>query len=101
MSTGDNVSQLIKLHEDCGQSPWLDNITRGWIASGEMRRWIDRGVRGITSNPTIFQKAMASARDRSGRKLMKLAYDQPQPRVPLGTRCAVLGMIVDSLTSQA
>ena len=61
MSTGDNVSQLIKLHEDCGQSPWLDNITRGWIASGEMRRWIDRGVRGITSNPTIFQKAMASA----------------------------------------
>ena len=61
MSTGDNVSQLIKLHEDCGQSPWLDNITRGWITSGEMRRWIDRGVRGITSNPTIFQKAMASA----------------------------------------
>ncbi|MEZ5381271.1 MAG: transaldolase [Microthrixaceae bacterium] len=55
------MSQLKKLHADCGQSPWLDNITRGWITSGEIRRWIDRGVRGITSNPTIFQKAMASA----------------------------------------
>ncbi|MCB1027227.1 MAG: transaldolase [Microthrixaceae bacterium] len=55
------MSQLIKLHEDCDQSPWLDNITRGWITSGEIRRWIERGVRGITSNPTIFQKAMESA----------------------------------------
>ena len=55
------MSQLIKLHEDCGQSPWLDNITRQWINSGEIRRWIERGVRGVTSNPTIFKKAMESA----------------------------------------
>lgn len=41
-----------------GQSPWLDNLRRDWIQGGELQRWIDQGVRGVTSNPSIFQKAM-------------------------------------------
>ncbi|MBI2708401.1 MAG: transaldolase [Actinobacteria bacterium] len=57
------MSRLNDLHDQYGQSPWLDNLRRGWITSGELQRWIDRGVRGITSNPSIFQKAMSGASD--------------------------------------
>ena len=46
-----------------GQSPWLDNLRRGWVTSGELERWVERGVRGLTSNPSIFQKAIASSSD--------------------------------------
>jgi transaldolase len=52
------VTRLQELHEQQDQSPWLDNLKRGWITSGELERWVERGVRGITSNPTIFQKAI-------------------------------------------
>lgn len=55
------MSRLVELHTEHAQSPWLDNITRGWLRSGEIGRWIERGVRGITSNPSIFAKAMAGA----------------------------------------
>jgi transaldolase len=53
------LAQLLEL----GQSPWLDNLRRGWITGGELQRWIDRGVRGLTSNPSIFQKAISSGSD--------------------------------------
>ncbi len=46
-----------------GQSIWLDYIERGFITSGQLKKWIDRGLRGITSNPTIFQKAIANTED--------------------------------------
>jgi transaldolase len=52
------TTKLQQLHTDEDQSPWLDNLKRGWITSGELAAWVDRGVRGITSNPTIFQKAI-------------------------------------------
>jgi transaldolase len=57
------MSNLHDLFDQYGQSPWLDNIKRGWITGGELQRWVDRGVRGVTSNPTIFQKAMAGGHD--------------------------------------
>lgn len=45
--------------KDYGQSIWMDNLTRDLIASGELKRMInDRGLRGITSNPAIFEKAI-------------------------------------------
>ena len=53
------MSRLTDLHAQQDQSPWLDNVRRDWIANGEMQRWVDRGVRGVTSNPTIFQKAIS------------------------------------------
>ena len=56
--TGEPMSRLHDLFDHEGQSPWLDNIRRGWITSGELERWIARGVRGLTSNPSIFQKAI-------------------------------------------
>src|SRR6185437_5366390 len=47
------------LHE-LGQRLWLDNITRGLLTSGTLRRYIDEySVNGLTSNPTIFDKAIA------------------------------------------
>jgi transaldolase len=50
-----------RLH-DLGQSLWLDNITRGLLTSGTLRRYIDEfSVTGLTSNPTIFDKAIKDA----------------------------------------
>jgi transaldolase len=57
------MSKLQALYEEERQSPWLDNLRRGYITSGELQRWVDRGVRGITSNPTIFQKAISAGSD--------------------------------------
>ena len=46
-----------------GQSPWYDNLTRA-LATGGLRDLVDEhGIRGVTSNPTIFEKAMASGSD--------------------------------------
>ncbi len=53
------MTKLHDLYDRHGQSPWLDNLRRGWLTSGELRRYVEQGVKGITSNPTIFQKAMA------------------------------------------
>jgi len=55
------MTKLHDLYYEYGQSPWLDNLRRGWLTGGELARWVERGVRGITSNPTIFQKAMAGS----------------------------------------
>lgn len=52
------MSKLQDLYTEGGQSPWLDNLRRDWIQGGELARWVERGVRGVTSNPSIFQKAM-------------------------------------------
>jgi transaldolase len=57
------MGSLQALHDEQDQSPWLDNLKRGYLTSGELARWVERGVRGITSNPTIFQKAIAGGSD--------------------------------------
>jgi transaldolase len=47
-----------------GQSVWLDDISRGMIKSGELKRRVEElGIRGVTSNPTIFEKAISSGPD--------------------------------------
>ncbi len=71
---------------DAGQSLWLDNITRDLLTSGTLQRYIDElSVTGLTSNPTIFDKAIEStaayddaimASDRTGEDLFfELAID--------------------------
>lgn len=57
------MTKLQDLYAEEGQSPWLDNLRRGWITGGELAEWVDRGVRGITSNPSIFQKAIGQSDD--------------------------------------
>jgi len=50
-----------------GQSPWLDFIQRGLLESGDLGRMIKRwGLRGITSNPAIFEQAIAQTHDYDG-----------------------------------
>jgi len=46
-----------------GQSIWYDNIQRGMLLSGEMQQLIAEGVAGVTSNPTIFEKAINGSQD--------------------------------------
>lgn len=57
------MSRLHDLYDEHRQSPWLDNLRRGWMAGGELQAWIDRGIRGLTSNPSIFAKAMSETSD--------------------------------------
>ena len=57
------MTNTLKQLAAAGTSPWLDNIRRGWLQSGEFRRMVDEGVLGVTSNPTIFQKAIADSTD--------------------------------------
>ncbi len=57
------MNSLRRLH-DFGQSPWYDNIHRKMLTSGELERMIrEDGVKGITSNPTIFQNAISKSSD--------------------------------------
>ncbi len=57
------TSPLIQLQE-LGQSPWHDNIRRGQLASGELARMVaDGDITGLTSNPSIFEKAIAESED--------------------------------------
>ena len=46
-----------------GQSIWYDNMRRGMIPSGELQRLVDMGITGLTSNPTIFEKAITGSAD--------------------------------------
>ena len=48
---------------EIGQSIWLDFIRRRFIVEGELARLTNLGVRGVTSNPAIFEKAIAHNRD--------------------------------------
>ncbi len=48
---------------DLGQSIWFDNISRGMILSGDLKKKVDEGLTGVTSNPTIFEKAISGSRD--------------------------------------
>lgn len=57
--------RLRALFTEFGQSPWLDNLKRSYITSGELVSIRDTGIRGLTSNPTIFQKAIQGSDDYS------------------------------------
>jgi transaldolase len=55
------MASLIRLYDEQGQSPWLDNLTRALLQDGSMAALIARGVRGVTANPTIVAKAIESS----------------------------------------
>jgi hypothetical protein len=58
-----HANRLHLLHDELGQSPWLDDLTRGYLTGGELSMWVAAGIRGVTSNPTIFQRAIARSAD--------------------------------------
>jgi transaldolase len=57
------MDRLTRLHTEFGQSPWLDNLKRSYLTSGQLAGLVSSGIRGLTSNPTIFQKAIQGSPD--------------------------------------
>ena len=51
---------------DVGQSVWLDYTERSFVATGRLQNYINKGLRGVTSNPDIFEKAIAGSHDYDG-----------------------------------
>jgi len=79
----DRLKQLNKL----GQSIWLDSIDRAMLHNGELARRIrDESLTGMTSNPTIFQKALASGSD----------YDDQLTSAPSGLDASALFELVET-----
>ncbi|HSY55733.1 MAG TPA: transaldolase, partial [Bradyrhizobium sp.] len=57
----------VKALENHGQAAWLDFLARGFVAKGELKKLIDSdGVKGVTSNPSIFEKAIGSSDEYDG-----------------------------------
>ena len=54
------MSRLADLYAR-GQSPWIDNLRRDWLDDGTLAAMVAGGVRGVTSNPSIFAKAFATS----------------------------------------
>lgn len=55
--------RIVDLYAEHGQSAWLDNLKRDYITSGKLVEIRESGVRGLTSNPSIFQKAIQGSSD--------------------------------------
>jgi transaldolase len=72
------MSKLQQLAE-LGQSVWYDNIERGLLDSGELHGLVEVGVRGVTSNPTIFEKAIGGS----------TAYDEQLERLAKQDKTAI------------
>src|SRR5215510_13198501 len=69
------MSNALKELHRYGQSVWLDYIRRSLITSGELRRLVDEdGLRGVTSNPAIFEKAITGSSD------YRAILEQPEAR---------------------
>ena len=74
------MNPLVELHK-FGHSFWYDNIHRRMLASGELKRMIDEdGLRGMTSNPTIFEKTIAGSADYDDtiRELVGRGFEVPE-----------------------
>jgi transaldolase len=57
------MTRLHDLYEQQGESPWLDNLRRDFLTGGKLAKLLEEGIRGITSNPTIFANAIESEPD--------------------------------------
>ena len=78
MSNSNSVADLKRL----GQSIWLDPLDRRMIASGELKRFRDAGVSGVTANPTIFAKALEASEVYAGEVKQRLE-GVPTPSPPI------------------
>jgi transaldolase / glucose-6-phosphate isomerase len=77
-----------------GQSLWLDNIRRQLITSGELARLRDEGLTGVTSNPTIFEKAVSGSTDYD-EAMVRLVQEKATPTEMLW------GMMVEDIQAAA
>src|SRR6185436_20288372 len=85
----DKMNPLKQLAEQ-GQSIWLDYIRRDLIRTGELKRLVEEdGIRGVTSNPTIFEKAIAGSTDYDDALRALLAKDPKTEVAALYERLAI------------
>jgi transaldolase len=90
------MNPLLALRE-CGQSVWLDYISRGLITGGALQRLIDGdGLAGMTSNPTIFDAAIAGSDEYDAGLQRALAADRNADN-----RALVEGLVVEDIQSAA
>src|SRR5918998_4988655 len=80
-----------RLHQlsELGQSVWIDSLSREWLETGELTRMMDEdAVVGVTSNPTIFQKAMAEGHwyDEQLREVLETEDDPEEIFLQLAVR---------------
>lgn len=68
------MTNLHRLHRPYQQSPWLDNLSRELLTSGDLYGYIYKGIRGITSNPTIIANAISSS-TLYDEQIKRLAYE--------------------------
>ena len=86
------MTRLHDLYEQQGQSPWLDNLRRDFLTGGTLEKFLEEGIRGITSNPTIFANAMdMPERLRPLRIVMNLADHEGDLRAGKRTLVVKLG----------
>ena len=55
------MTRLQDLNTEHRQSPWLDNLTRGYLRNGTLQQLIAQGIRGVTANPSTFAKAITGS----------------------------------------
>src|SRR5487761_306064 len=84
----------LKELRQAGQSLWLDNIRRQLITSGELARLRDEGLTGVTSNPTIFEKAVSGSTDYD-EAMVQLVREKAKPSEMLW------GMMVEDIQAAA
>ena len=82
------MTSLVALR-NAGQSPWLDYIRRGSVRSGELVQQISQGILGVTSNQTIFEKAIVGSKDYDEGLRALLSKDPSLPASVLYERLAV------------
>ena len=95
--------------EALGQAVWLDNISRGLIEDGELQRLVDEdGVTGVTSNPTIFEKAMGGTDryDDAFAQVVEAGTDDPREvffrvgEIDIRDACDVLSPVFERTEGQ-
>ena len=75
----------VKALENHGQAIWLDFLARGFVAKGDLQALIETdGVKGVTSNPSIFEKAIGSSDEYDG-AIGQALKNGDRPAVPVTT----------------
>jgi transaldolase len=88
------MSNLHRLYRPLKQSPWLDNLSRDLINSGKLHAYVEQGIRGVTSNPTILEHAITGS-SLYDEQIKRLAYEG------LSTEQIYWKIIIDDIKSAA
>ena len=73
------MNERLRKMQELGQAPWVDELSREDIKNGGLEGMIEDGIVGVTSNPAIFQKAIAGS-DLYDEQLAELARKEDDPK---------------------